>query len=351
MGKGSVVNVQYPARERLANLPTPLQPLLKITEQFSRPYGGPKIWIKRDDLTESAMSGNKLRKLEFIIAEARARGCNTLITCGGEQSNHCRATALAAAKAGLQAHLILRKSSNNPPDASEVPDGNLLVDYLAGAEVSLYPLREYLDRLPQLFEHWAGFYQQRGDRALCIPTGGSDGLGIWGYLLATEELLEDCKSAGFHPDAVVCASGSGGTQAGLTLGVALCESRARVTGYAVCDDSEYFVNKVAADVKDWAERYGQSFDIDKSRIHVIDDYIGPGYGIATEEIYQTIALAAQLEGILLDPVYTGKAFHGLLQDIQRGHYRGCENLVFVHTGGQFGVFPQRTGFQKSWSAG
>lgn len=340
------MKIQYPARERLANLPTPLQPLDKISERFSLPHGGPKIWIKRDDLTESAMSGNKLRKLEFIIAEARARGCNTLITCGGEQSNHCRATALAAAKVGLKAHLILRQGRS---DAAGVPDGNLLVDYLAGAEVSIYPLREYLDSLPQLFEHWSAYYEQQGDRALCIPTGGSDGLGIWGYLAGAEELLADCKAAGFAPDSVVCASGSGGTQAGLTLGCQLFESGAEVTGYAVCDDAEYFVNKVAADVQDWADRYRQSFSLDENRIHVIDDYIGPGYAIATEEIYQTIALAAQLEGILLDPVYTGKAFHGMLQDIRRGHYAGCQNLVFMHTGGQFGIFPQRSGFQKSWS--
>ncbi|WP_299592554.1 D-cysteine desulfhydrase family protein [uncultured Microbulbifer sp.] len=342
------MKIQYPARERLANLPTPLEPLPKISEQFSLPYGGPKIWIKRDDLTESAMSGNKLRKLEFIIAEARARGCNTLITCGGEQSNHCRATALAAAKAGLQSHLILRRGRGNSTD---VPDGNLLVDYLAGAKVSLYPLREYLDTLPQLFEQWSEFYMQQGDRALCIPTGGSDSLGIWGYILGTEELLQDCANAGFQPDQLVCASGSGGTQAGLTLGCQLLEADTQVTGYAVCDSADYFVGKVSADVNDWARRYRQAFELDKRRIHVIDDYIGPGYGIATEEIYQTIALAAQLEGILLDPVYTGKAFHGMLQDIQRGQYTGCENLVFIHTGGQFGIFPQRTGFESSWSTG
>lgn len=293
------------------------------------------------------MSGNKLRKLEFIIAEARAQGCNTLITCGGEQSNHCRATALAAAKAGLKSHLILRQGRGGRGD---VPDGNLLVDYLAGAQVSLYPLREYLESLPQLFEHWSSIYQQQGDRALCIPTGGSDGLGIWGYILGTEELLDDCARAGFEPDSLVCASGSGGTQAGLTLGCQLFDSDAEVTGYAVCDSADYFVNKVGADVKDWASRYGQSFVFDESRIHVIDDYIGPGYGVATEEIYETIALAAQLEGILLDPVYTGKAFHGMLQDIQLGRYQHCENLIFIHTGGQFGIFPQRTGFQKSWSA-
>lgn len=342
------MNIEYPARERLANLPTPLQPLERISDHFSMPYGGPKIWIKRDDLTESAMSGNKLRKLEFIIAEARARGCNTLITCGGEQSNHCRATALAAAKCRLKAHLILRQGAGARDGAAE-PDGNLLVDYLAGAEVSLYPLREYIDQLPSLFEYWSGIYEKQGDRALCIPTGGSDGLGIWGYIQGAQELLEDCQRAGFTPDQLICASGSGGTQAGLILGSQIFAEGVQVTGYAVCDSAEYFVSKIREDVEDWARRYQQPHRLEIQQIQVIDDYIGPGYAIATEEIYQTIALAAQLEGILLDPVYTGKAFHGMLQDIKAGRYADCENLVFVHTGGQFGVFPQRSGFRSSWA--
>lgn len=341
------MNIQYPAREYLANLPTPLQPLRKITERFSAPFGGPQVWIKRDDLTESAMSGNKLRKLEFILAEAKARGCNTLITCGGEQSNHCRATALAAAHTGLKSHLILRRSAERA--TGDAPDGNLLVDYLAGARVSLYPLKEYVSRLPQLFTDWENHYLEQGDRALCIPTGGSDGLGIWGYIRGAEELLADCLDIGFEPDRLVCASGSGGTQAGLTLGCQLLDAQTRVTGYAVCDSEAYFVNKIQEDVKQWAEAYSQAFPFDPQQIHVNDKYIGPGYGIATEEIFQVISLVAQLEGILLDPVYTGKAFYGLLKDIELGLYANCRNIVFVHTGGQFGVFPQRAGFRASWT--
>ncbi|HEY8570426.1 1-aminocyclopropane-1-carboxylate deaminase/D-cysteine desulfhydrase, partial [Microbulbifer sp.] len=245
------MSIQYPAREHLANLPTPLQPLNKITELFSTPFGGPQIWVKRDDLTESAMSGNKVRKLEYIIAEAKARGCNTLITCGGEQSNHCRATALAAAKCGMKAHLILRGAAELT--SGNIPDGNLLMDYLAGARVSVYPLKEYVSRLPELFEEWASFYQKQGDRALCIPTGGSDGLGIWGYLQCAEELLADCQSLGFQPDRLVCASGSGGTQAGLTLGCQMLGADTQVTGYAVSDSEAYFIDKIQEDVRQWAE--------------------------------------------------------------------------------------------------
>ncbi|MBY6189406.1 D-cysteine desulfhydrase family protein [Microbulbifer agarilyticus] len=345
------MTIVYPPRERLANLPTPLQPLDRISEKFSKPFGGPRIWVKRDDLTESAMSGNKLRKLEFIVAEAKRIGADTLITCGGEQSNHCRATALAAAKCGLRAHVLLRQSRPKSK-LSDAPDGNLLVDYLAGAQVSLYPLQEYLSRLPELFQEWEQHYLEQGSKALSIPTGGSDGLGVWGYIAGVEELIQDCRREGFAPQHLVCASGSGGTQAGMTLGCQLLGESAQVTGYAVCDDEEYFVNKVAEDVCDWNRRYPEmvprGFEFNKDQVNVVDEYIGPGYAIATDEIYQAIAMLAQQEGLLLDPVYTGKAFYGMLQDIEKGRYKNSENLVFVHTGGQFGVFPQRDGFQRSW---
>ena len=336
------MSIDYPERVSLAQLPTPLQPLERITERCSAPFGGPRLWVKRDDLTESAMSGNKLRKLEFIIAEARARGCDTLITCGGEQSNHARATALAAAKSGLHAHLILRGSAGSSSNA-EV-DGNLLVDHLAGASVSIYPLKQYINELPELFASWTAHYERAGRKALEVPTGGSDGLGIWGYIRAAEEIVRDCAAAKIDPEHIICATGSGGTQAGLTLGAHLLGANAQVTGFAVCDDRAYFVDKVSSDVADWNQRYGQKVAPGDLRIAVNDSYIGPGYGIADRPVYETIALAAQLEGILLDPVYTGKAFHGLLEEIKAGTYNGCRDVVFVHTGGQFGLFPHRAQF-------
>lgn len=342
------MSIRYPARVPMANLPTPLEPLDRITAMYSTPFGGPRIWVKRDDLTESAMSGNKLRKLEFILAEAKARGCNTLITCGGEQSNHCRATALAAAKAGLHAHLILR-AGRAPEQAGAAADGNLLVDYLAGASVSLVPLQEYLEQLPSLFQQWEEYYAAKGDLALSIPTGGSDGLGIWGYIRGAEELRDDFLRHGIAPEYVICASGSGGTQAGLTLGGHLLGASYRVRAYAVCDSRSYFLEKVAQDVLDWNRRQetsktAQPVDPENLSIDVCDAYIGPGYGVAGQEIYKVISAAAQLEGILLDPVYTGKAFNGLLQDIKNGIYSGCKDVVFVHTGGQFGLFPHRAQF-------
>ncbi|SDZ82477.1 D-cysteine desulfhydrase [Microbulbifer marinus] len=330
--------LSFPRRVDLAHLPTPLQPLDRITEKFSTPHGGPRIWVKRDDLTETAMSGNKLRKLEFVAGEAMAQGCDTLITCGGVQSNHCRTTALVGARLGMRVQLILRGELDG------LPDGNLLVDQLAGASTAFYPPREYFEDLTNLFTHWQAFYAERGHKAFCIPTGASDGLGIWGYIAGSEELLADCRDAGFIPEHIVCATGSGGTQAGLTLGCHLLGSEARVTGYAVCDNAAYFQRKVREDIRHWCRLSGNTVDESGLNIQVNADYIGPGYAVADEPVYRAIAEVASLEGLLLDPVYTGKAFYGLLQELHKGNYRDCKNLVFVHTGGQFGLFPHRENF-------
>ncbi|SDK16263.1 D-cysteine desulfhydrase family protein [Microbulbifer yueqingensis] len=328
----------FPARVELARLPTPLQPLDRITEKYSTPFDGPRIWVKRDDLTEAAMSGNKLRKLEFIAGAALERGCDTLITCGGLQSNHCRTTALVGARLGLNVHLILRG------EHSGEMDGNLLLDRLAGAKVSFYPQRQYFREQQEIFAHWEKVYADHGHKALLIPTGASDGLGIWGYLAGSQELLQDCHRAGFRPEYVVCATGSGGTQAGLTLGFHLAGAATVVEGYAVCDDEQYFIRKVHEDVAAWSADGGHGFDEKTLNVSVNADYIGPGYAVADEPVYRTIAEAASLEGLVLDPVYTGKAFHGLLQELGRGRYRDCDNLVFVHTGGHYGLFPHRAHF-------
>ncbi|WP_444931287.1 D-cysteine desulfhydrase family protein [Microbulbifer sp. SSSA002] len=333
--------IPLPEQLRLANLPTPLQPLERISDRYSRPYGGPTIWVKRDDLTEFGMSGNKLRKLEFVAAEARAQGAQVLITCGGVQSNHCRTTALLGARLGFKVQLILRGESDLEAD------GNLLLDHLAGAEIAVYSAKEYGRDLQGLFDGWVAEYQSRGHKSLCIPTGASDGLGIWGYIVASQELLADCTQRGFVPDDIVCASGSGGTQAGLTLGHHLLQARTKVTGFAVCDSASYFREKVREDISQWMQRSQVPVDLQSLEILVNDDYKGPAYGVAEPEVYQTIRELARLEGILLDPVYTGKAFYGLLQELKKGKYKGAKHLVFIHTGGQFGLFPYREHFHMA----
>lgn len=220
-----------PPRIALAQRPTPLQYLPRATERWGC---GKRLWIKRDDLTGCLLSGNKVRKLEFIIAHALAEGYDTLITCGGLQSNHCRATAFAAAQAGLSAHLVLRG------DTPLTGQGNYLLGQLAGATINCYPKHLYVAELPALLEACRVHYAELGRKALVIPTGGSDGLGIWGYIAACEELREDLAQADIESAHLVTATGSGGTQAGLTLGTALHDLPLTVWGVNVCDDEAYF---------------------------------------------------------------------------------------------------------------
>lgn len=324
----------FPQRLRLANTPTPFHSLDRLSEDL----GGPRIWIKRDDLTGSLLSGNKIRKLEFVVAQALADGCDTLITCGGVQSNHCRATAVVAAQLGLEACLILRE------DIAPAADGNLLIDYLVGANVQVVSKQEYQQNLHGLFRHWQAHYAAQGRKAFVIPTGASDEIGVWGYVATCEELQQDFSNAGIQPRHIVVATGSGGTQAGLTAGSKLFDLTASVVGMAVCDSEVYFKNKVRQDLEKWKQRYAVDCDIDKLAIATNADYIGPGYGVATGDVYDTIEYLARREGIILDPVYTGKAFHGLLEQIRAGHYSGEQDIVFVHTGGLFGVFPHREKF-------
>ena len=324
----------YPRKLDLAQTPTPLQFLERASRRWGR---GHRLWVKRDDLTGCALSGNKVRKLEFITAHAIDQGCDTLITCGGLQSNHCRATALAGAQLGLRVHLVLRGAA---PDDRE---GNLLLDHLAGAEVSCYPAAHYSRELEALLIQWQAHYAAQGHKAWVIPTGGSDGIGAWGYIAACEELARDFSSAGIEQAHIVTATGSGGTQTGLTLGVTLHQLPATVWGVNVCDDEDYFVHKVASDIAQWRQRYPGVPEVAVTP-RVLDGYVGQGYAVASPAIFDLIGELCRLEGLVLDPVYTGKAFAGMLAELAAGRFDGCRDIVFIHTGGIFGVFPQRHGF-------
>ena len=327
----------FPSKIPLAQLPTPLRPL----DRISRELGGPRIWLKNDDMTGSLLSGNKVRKLEYVIAKAMGEGCDTLVTCGGLQSNHCRATAIAGAQLGLKVHLVLRG------EQASSADGNLLLDKLAGAKVSIYSQKEYTSRLPLILEELKQQYKEKGSRAWVIPTGASDGYGLWGYLSASKELSQDFKRQKIEPELVVCATGSGGTQAGLTLGFALQNSPIKVLGMAVCDSEEYFANKASEDIAQWAALLPKSYAashqdvIRGARINTNANYIGPGYAITYDEVSETIRWLAREEGVVLDPVYTGKAFYGLVSEIKSGNFAHYKDIVFVHTGGIFGLFPYR----------
>jgi D-cysteine desulfhydrase len=196
-----------------------------------------------------------------------------------------------------------------------------------------------------LFAQCQAHYAGQGRKALAIPTGGSDGIGVWGYIAACEELAADFSAAGIGQAHIVTASGSGGTQAGLTLGAALHQLPATVWGVNVCDDEQYFLDKVAADAADWRARYP---DVPAVEVQprVLDGYVGAGYGVASEAVFDLISELAALEGVVLDPVYTGKAFAGMVTEIEAGRFEGCRDIVFMHTGGIFGLFPQSAGFAR-----
>ena len=326
--------LSYPRKNALAHTPTPLNLLERASERWGR---GHRLWVKRDDLTGCTLSGNKVRKLEYITAHAQDNGYDTLITCGGIQSNHCRATAFAGAQLDMPVHLLLRGRQ------SAAPDGNLLLDRLAGATVNCYPVGQYVAEIDDIFLQWQAHYAAQGRKAMAIPTGGSDGIGLWGYLSACEELSADFSANGIEQAHLVCATGSGGTQAGLTVGTAVHSLPAKVWGVNVCDDERYFLDKVAADIIDWRQRFGGVPAADV-KVRVLDGYVGEGYGRAGPEIFSLIAELSAMEGLVLDPVYTAKAFYGLLQEIEAGRFEGCRDIVFVHTGGIFGVFPQSAGF-------
>ena len=318
-----------PARISLARLPTPLEPLTRLSAAY-----GTRIWIKRDDLTDTVASGNKIRKLEYSIGQALAEEADVLVTWGGVQSNHCRATAALAARLGLKSHLVLRGSEPNERD------GNLLIDSLVGAEITFAPPERY-HAMDHTYMDLQAEYASQGLKTYRIPVGASDEVGLWGYINCANELKRDFESAGISPDAIVSATGSGGTLAGLIIGNALHELNTRVVAFNVCDDEAYFKHKISKDFVLWRDRYGSELDIDQLPINVIDGYVGPGYGRATPEVFETIREVARLEGIVLDPVYTGKAFNALLQEIRSGKFEGLSDIVFIHTGGMLGLFPQK----------
>jgi D-cysteine desulfhydrase len=331
----SAASIDYPARVSLARAATPLQPL----DRLSGLVGGPRIWVKRDDLTGFGLSGNKVRKLEFCIGDALAQGCDTLITCGGVQSNHCRATAVAARQLGLDVHLVLRQ------DSPAVADGNLFIDRLLGADITLLQRGEWAARLDATCAALAADCARRGRKAYTMPVGASDEVGLWGYIAAAGELAEDFAGHGIAPGHIVCATGSGGTQGGLSLGVLLHGIDARVWGVNVCDDEDYFNRKIREDVGRWQRRYGGALGPDDVAVATIDGYVGPGYARATPAVFDVIALVARTEGLLLDPIYTGKAFFGMLEEIKSGRrFAGADDIVFVHTGGFFAAYSQREQF-------
>jgi D-cysteine desulfhydrase len=334
------IHDREPPRVRLANLPTRGHWLRYGQADRQRGEGERfPIWVKRDDHTGSELMGNKVRKLEYLMAEALAQGATHVITCGGEQSNHARATAFAAAQLGLRSILILRTDDpENPPQ----PTGNILLDRLVGAELQWISRPAWRDR-NQLLAEAAERVRRAGNRPYVIPEGGSNALGSWGYLRAAHELATDLGGIASpdQPATIIYACGSAGTGAGLILGAKLlgfAERGIRVAGVNVCDDRPYFVDAISRICGDVEARWQLGADVTDADIDIVDGHVGRGYARSRPEELATIRDVCRSDGIVLDPVYTGKAFHGMLTELAADPSRFGATAAFLHTGGVFGLF-------------
>jgi len=325
----------FPDRIQIARLPTPIQELPRLSEHL----GGPDLYVKRDDLTGMAVSGNKVRKLEFVAARAQAEGREVLITCGGLGSNHARATAAVAARLGLRCHLVLAG------DRPDFPQGNLLLDLLLGAEITYAPGSD-LDDLYAEMERLAAEYAESGSQALIVPLGASDATGALGYAFAVGEMAQQFEEMGITPDAVVVGCGSGGTQAGLMIGKELFGLASRVVGVNVRQDEAYFRREIARILDEFRDLYGVDVQTTEHDAHLLDGHVGAGYGQSQPEELRFIARVARTEGLLLDATYTGKALYGLCQEIEKGTFKPGETVLFIHTGGVFSLLPQGAEFAE-----
>jgi len=300
---------------------------------------GTRIWLKRDDHTGSELMGNKVRKLEYLMAEAVAQGATHVITCGGEQSNHARATAFAAAQLGMKSVLILR---TDDPAAPPAPTGNILLDRLVGAELVWISRAAWRDR-NQLLAAQAERVRAAGGTPYVVPEGGSNALGSWGYIRAMHELAHDLAdiASPASPVTIVYACGSGGTGAGLILGAKLLGLAARgirVAGVNVCDDRAYFIDAISRICADAEARWQLGANVTPDDIDIVDGHVGIGYARSRPEELATIRDVCRSDGVVLDPVYTGKAFHGVVCELRANPRRFGSTVAFIHTGGMFGLF-------------
>ena len=333
-------------RRRYTPGPTPLEPL----DRLSAELGGPRVWIKRDDRLGLTQGGNKTRKLEFLVADALEQGADTLVTVGGVQSNHCRLTLAAAVREGLACELILEEdlgldgapvaggAGSNPP----AYNGNYLLFDLLGAE-RVTVLENGADLLAAA-EGRAAELREQGRRPYVIPVGGSSVVGALGYVSAALEVEEQFRELGLRPAALVVPSGSAGMQAGLVVGLHALGGAVPVVGVNVSRPRDLQEPKVRALVDELAA-FVQVSEVPAERVVALGDWVGPGYALPTDAMREAVRLFASLEGVLLDPVYTGKAAAGLVAMIRRGDFAGASDVVFLHSGGVPGLYARADYFR------
>lgn len=318
--------VQLP-RQKLGFFPTPLIELRRLSERLS----GPRIFMKRDDLTGLAMGGNKTRKLEFLVGEALALGCDTLVTGGAEQSNHCRQTAAAAAMSGFSCHLVLGGQ------APKVPNGNLLLDQLFGAQIHWTGEFRKGEKIPEIAEE----IRQSGKKPYIVPYGGSNPIGAAAFVEAVRELITQFKELNESVTHILFPSSSGGTHAGLTLGKHIFDQQFHFIGIGIdkgeADDvplNEQVINLTNST----AERLGIDHTFSAADITIRNEYLGEGYGIIGDLERRAIRLTAETEGILVDPVYTGRAMGALIDMVEKKEFSPYDKILFWHTGGTPALF-------------
>jgi D-cysteine desulfhydrase len=312
-------------RRRYTPYPTPLERLPRLSAALA----GPELWIKRDDMLGLASGGNKTRKLEFLVADALSQGADTLITVGAVQSNHCRLTLAAARREGLQCQLVLEERV--PGSYAEDAGGNNLLFRLLGAE-RIEVVQGGTD-LAAAMQRLADDLAERGRKAYVIPGGGSNALGALGYVACADELLAQTFELGLRLDHVVLASGSGGTHAGFLAGLHAAQAGVPVTGVSVRAERVAQEARIASLADGVLERAGAEVGIPAESVVVDDTQVGPGYSLPTDAMVEAIQLFARYEGILLDPVYTGKTAAGLIAMARSGRFKAGERVVFLHTGG------------------
>lgn len=317
-------------RLRLAHLPTPLEPMDRLSDAL----GGPRFWVKRDDCTGLATGGNKARKLDYLMADAKAKGATTIITQGATQSNHTRQTAAAAARLGMTCHLLLEDRTGSA-DAAYNQNGNVLLSHMAGGTLSKFPggtdMAAEMDRL-------ATELRSKGETVYIIPGGGSNAIGALGYAECAHELLSQADAIGLDIDMIVQPTGSAGTHAGMIAGLHVMDSEIPHLGIgtrAPREKQEKMVHDLAVKTLDVL---GHSVPLERARVQANCDYVGEGYGIPTKGMVDAVLTLARLEGLLFDPVYSGKALDGLLALARKGHFAGMKNVVFLHTGGSSAIF-------------
>ena len=318
--------MKFPERVELANLPTPVHRLGSLSDAF-----GVDVFIKRDDMTGCAESGNKIRKLGFVVADALKKGCDTLVTCGGADSNHARATAIACRRYNLTPVLILRS-----PKTELV--GNLLLDSLVDADIRFFDEDEYYTNLNGIKEKVMDELERNGRKPYWVPTGASMPIGAVGYARCASEIADYQKETGVTFDRIYFATGSGGTAAGLLVGSKAFRLLAELIGVNTGEDTEELRKTTRSVAEECAELLGLSHSFRPEDVKILDGYDAGGYGVVDKNVVKTIKKFAKEEGIILDPVYTAKAAAGLLGELQSGRIKKGEKVLFIHTGGLFAIF-------------